>query len=107
MWLIAGAIGLVLLLACANVANLLLIRSRFLREMAVRAALGADAGRIARFLFVEAAVLAVAAEPPVQSRHPTLEVLAAIRRARCRSPPTSPWMRAVWMTVGLSAAPPC
>ena len=62
LWMIAGAISLVLLLACANVANLLLIRSSVRsREMAVRAALGADAGRIARFLFVEAAVLALAA----------------------------------------------
>jgi len=60
LWILMGTIGIVLMIACANVANLLLVRGEGHRhELAVRAALGAGWGHIARQLFVESLALAL------------------------------------------------
>jgi predicted permease len=83
LYVLLGGVGLVLLVACVNVANLLLGRGAArLREVAVRASLGASLGRLARQFLVENLVLALAAAVAgVALAHAGLRALVALAPA--------------------------
>ena len=97
MFVLLGAVAMVLLIACANVANLLLARSSVRsREMVVRAAVGASRGRLVRQLLTESLVLGVASAA-AGAWLARLGVLALVRLA----PPVLPRLDEV--TVDLAA----
>jgi predicted permease len=79
LWLVLGTIGVVLLMACTNIANLMLVRAESReQELSIRAALGAGRGRIARQLWVESVVVSlVGGALAVGVAHTGLQLLAA------------------------------
>ena len=86
LWILGGAVFCVFLIAAANVTSLSLARSvTRAREIAVRAALGASAGRIVRQLLTESVVLAA-----VSGLIGTLLAFVGIRLIRAFGPPTIP-----------------
>jgi predicted permease len=91
LWMLSGAVFCVFLIAAANVASLSLARGiGRAREMAVRAALGASAGRIARQLLTESVLLA-----GVSGLIGTLLALAGIRLIRTFGPANLPRLNEV------------
>src|SRR3954470_17981768 len=83
LWLLMGTVGIVLLIACANVANLLLVRAEGRQhELSIRAALGAGWGRIARELLRESLTLgSIGAVVGLVLAYGALQVLKALAPA--------------------------
>jgi predicted permease len=108
LWVLMGTVGMVLLIACANVANLLLVRADGRQqELAIRAALGAGWGRIARELLLESLLLAVAGGAlGLALAYGALRLLAASGLShlpRMESISIDPWVLAFTLAISLAA----
>ncbi len=108
LWVLMGTVGMVLLIACANVANLLLVRADGRQqELAIRAALGAGWGRIARELLFESLLLGVVGGAlGLALAYGALRMLAASGLAnlpRIASIAIDPWVLAFTLGISLAA----
>ncbi len=105
LWLVMGTIGVVMLIACTNVANLLLVRADGRRqELAIRAALGAGRGRIAWELLLESVALGlIGGVLGIGVAYEGLRLLEAIGPANLpRLGEISLDSRSLWFTLTLS-----
>src|SRR5580704_1238789 len=105
LWLVMGTIGVVMLIACTNVANLLLVRADARRqELAIRSALGAGRGRIAWELLLESLLLGLlGGVVGVGVAYAGLRLLTAIGPANLpRLGEISLDGQSLWFTLGLS-----
>lgn len=103
LWMLFGAVAFVLLIACANVASLLLARAYARsREFAVRSALGATRGRIVSQLLAESVLLSLAGG--VLGLALTLSSLHAIRNVRTFDLPRSTEIHLDWTVLGFATA---